>query len=182
MAAERQTSVMLPSTSHVDSLPMVRLQSPLNEVSPVMSHAAPMRKKVYPESAPTSTQMSTAGIQPTPAAMPAPSVRMPAPATLLTIWTIVIVTELCGGCGLGCFAERRSALGVLRAIASAGRGSACAASTHAHNSSATLAALARTIATPPPPQPRGARSTRSSILLEEGEVGGVEVSIGVRAG
>ena len=56
----------------------------LNVSSPVSSQDSPMMEKQCALIAPRMVQIEIAGIQPVPEAMPAESVKIPAPATLLT--------------------------------------------------------------------------------------------------
>lgn len=94
MAHERHMRPMHRSTIQEESAPIVADHRSLKDAVPVSAHASPSRKNVYPEMAPSTMQMATAGIHPTPAAMPAESVRMPAPATLLIIWKAVSITPV----------------------------------------------------------------------------------------
>ena len=56
----------------------------LKSLSPVISQASPMIAKQCEPIVPNPAQIAIAGIHPVPAAIPADSVNIPAPATLLT--------------------------------------------------------------------------------------------------
>ena len=71
------------STIHAVLGPKASPHNALNVLCPVRSQAFPIKRKVWAEIKAKVTHVTILGIQPVPVALPAASVKIPAPATLL---------------------------------------------------------------------------------------------------